>query len=508
LPIQDLPIQELPIQICRFLIESHFNIYIVSRQKSRKPTETKSNMNRSRIFFVLALTILAATTVCAQTYSVLDNFGGGKGDLKQPGALVQGPDGALYGTSTAGGAYGQGAFFTLTPTGQVQILYNFCNGPKCSAGAYPSAVTLMLRPDGHFLGFTALGGTLGGGTVFDVDDTGDMTVLYNFQHSQGISLPLIVGGDGQFYGISQSGGPFTCGGIISYVNGGSGNPIQSIYNFNGNGPCQPTALVVGTDGNFYGTTYFTASRGGVSCGAFFKLTLNGNFSVVHTFDLREGCTPASLTLGNDGNFYGTSTLNNGIFKITPAGNVTVLQTLNRNEGLFVVPGLVEGNDGNFYGAANAGGNAANWLCFGLGCGTLFQMTPSGNLTVIHDFDFNTGAWPATAPIQHTNGLFYGDAAGGSSWGQGGVFYSLNDNLAPFAALTPYAASVGTPVEILGQGFTSSSTVSFNGTPAISVQVSSATRLTATVPTGATTGLVTVTTSSGPLTSNQPFIVLQ
>lgn len=463
-------------------------------------------MMRSRIFYVLALTILAATTVCAQTYSVLDQFGSAQGDPKQPGALFQGPDGSLYGTSTSGGAYGQGSYFTLTPSGQLQTLYSFCFSSKCAAGAYPSP--LMFRPDGHFIGFTVAGGTLGGGTVFDFDDIGDLTVLYNFQHPLAVSQPLIVGPDGQFYGIANLGGLFGCGEIINYVNGSSGNPIQTLYNFNFNGPCQPTSLVVGTDGNFYGTTYFTAGRG-INCGTFFKLTLGGSLSVIHTFEPNEGCTPASLTLGNDGNFYGTTTLNNGVFKVTPAGKVTVLQSLNKSEGLFVVPGLVQGSDGNFYGAASAGGSSTNWPCFGFGCGTLFQITPAGNLTVIHDFDLTAGGWPSTPPVQHTNGLFYGDAAGGSGWGNpgGGVFYSLNNNLAPFAALTPYAASTGTPIEIIGQGFTASTTVSFNGMLATSVQVSSSSHLTVTVPTGATTGPVTVTTSTGMLNSNQPFVVL-
>jgi uncharacterized repeat protein (TIGR03803 family) len=461
-------------------------------------------MTRSRIFFVLALTILAATTVCAQTYSVLYDFGGTKGDPKQPGALFEGPDGSLYGTSSTGGAYGQGAYFTLTPSGQYQTLYSFCISSNCPAGAFPSP--LMLRADGHFIGFTIAGGTLGGGTVFDFDDTGDLTVLYNFQRPLLVSQPLIIGPDGQFYGIANLGGLFGCGEIINYVGGGSGNPIQNLYNFNGNGPCQPSSLVVGTDGNFYGTTYFSVSRGGFGCGAFFKLTLGGNLTVIHTFQGNEGCTPSSLTLGNDGNFYGTTTFNNGVFKITPAGNVTVLQTLNRNEGLFITPGLTQGSDGNFYGAASSGGTSNNWFCF-IGCGTVFQITPAGNVTVIHDFDFNTGGWPSTPPVQHTNGLFYGDAAGGSGWGSQGVFYSLNDNLAPFVSLTPYAASVGTPIEIFGQGFTASSTVSFNGVPATSVQVSSSTHLTATAPSGITNGLVTVTTSTGTLTSNQPFVVL-
>jgi hypothetical protein len=94
-----------------------------------------------------------------------------------------------------------------------------------------------------------------------------------------------------------------------------------------------------------------------------------------------------------------------------------------------------------------------------------------------------------------------------SGGRGGcgVFYSWNANLPAFVALLPNLGKVGNTIEFLGQGFTPSSTVSFNGTPA-TVRVGSGTYLRAIVPTGATTGFVTVTTSGGTLTSNKELIV--
>ena len=87
----------------------------------------------------------------------------------------------------------------------------------------------------------------------------------------------------------------------------------------------------------------------------------------------------------------------------------------------------------------------------------------------------------------------------------GVFYSLNIGATPFVSLITTSGKVGKTVEVLGQGFKGTTGVSFNGTAA-TFKVSSDTYLTATVPNGATTGSVTVTTPGGPLTSNKQFRV--
>jgi uncharacterized repeat protein (TIGR03803 family) len=472
-------------------------------------------MTRSRSCFTsvfLALTLLAASSVCAQTYTALYNFGATNTASKLPtSSLVQGPDGALYGTTNIGGTNGVGTVYRLTTAGAVQVIYNFCSQTNCADGSYP-VTGLTLRPNGHFLGHTGGGGTSNGGVIFDISDTGTYTVLYD---GAGLIVdPFIIGPDGQFYAYYKGGGSTGCGGIYRFVAATSGATLKPLYSFTNaaNTPCEPTAITVGTDGNFYGTTAGVNYDGGLNCGVLFKLTLTGTLTVIHEFTSSEGCTPQSLTLGSDGNFYGTSTFNNGIFQITPAGTVNVLQALSKTQGELIVAGLVEGSDGNYYGAANTGGTGTNKECFGEGCGTLFETSSAGAFNDLYNFDFTTGKWPENIPVQHTNGVFYGPAGGGS-YGSGcgnqycGVLYSLNNSLTPFAALTPYAAKAGTSIEILGQGFTSSSTVSFNGTAATSVQVSSATRLTATLPGGATTGPVTVTTSSGTLTSNQPFVVI-
>jgi hypothetical protein len=135
---------------------------------------------------------------------------------------------------------------------------------------------------------------------------------------------------------------------------------------------------------------------------------------------------------------------------------------------------------------------------------LFQVTPAGGFSVLNTFDSFTGSAPSSTPFQHTNGLLYGEAGTGG-FGLAGVFYSWNGSLPLFVSTVQSMGAVGSSVEILGQGFTSTTTVSFNGVAA-SATVQSGTSLTATVPAGAATGFITVTTSSGTLTSNKQFVV--
>jgi uncharacterized repeat protein (TIGR03803 family) len=166
-------------------------------------------------------------------------------------------------------------------------------------------------------------------------------------------------------------------------------------------------------------------------------------------------------------------------------------------------GLVQGTDGNFYGVNSGGGSH--------GVGTIFKISPAGTYSVLYNFDGITGSTPDMTPFQHTNGVMYGDTRSGGtgnvscSPGTCGVFYSLNGSLPPFVSLLPYAGKVGKTIEILGQGFTSTTAVSFNGTAATPT-VRSGTYLTAAVPNGATSGFVRVTTSRGTLNSNKRFRV--
>ena len=141
---------------------------------------------------------------------------------------------------------------------------------------------------------------------------------------------------------------------------------------------------------------------------------------------------------------------------------------------------------------------------------LFRATLGGDVVPLHHFAPATGTAPLSALLQHTNGKLYGGTSQGGTVRIGqtalGVFYSLDAGLPPFVTYLPTYGRPGALVQILGQGFTAESVVSFNGTPAISPVVVYPTYLRVIVPSGATTGPITVTTATGTLTSNKVFIV--
>jgi uncharacterized repeat protein (TIGR03803 family) len=135
------------------------------------------------------------------------------------------------------------------------------------------------------------------------------------------------------------------------------------------------------------------------------------------------------------------------------------------------------------------------------------MTTGGTFTLLYIFDSPTGKYPLGALTQHTSGRFYGTAYQGGAEGYGTVF-SLDMGLGPFVTVVQPTAAVGGTAQILGQGLTGTTSVTFNGIAATSFKVVTDTYMTAVVPTGATTGKLVVTTPSGPLTSNVNFRIIQ
>src|SRR5579872_1837819 len=478
-------------------------------------------IKRSTIAGIAVILLLGSgTLVRAQTFSVVYNFGSQLNDPVQPfydGIIAQGRDGNLYSSTSSGGANNAyGATYKLTPAGTLSTLYSFAT--VTGDGAYPYG-GVTLGTDGNFYGTTYGGNVDGSGTVFKMTPAGSLTTLYTFTDGNDGALPFappIQGLDGNFYGT-------TCGAC----NGGSGlgtiykissaGAFTALYQFDGTHGEEPTGpLTQGTDGNFYGTAHFGGTAG---YGVFFKITSTGKLTVLYNFDNTHGAYPLSgVVQGNDGNFYGT-TIEGGsngegvVFKVTPAGRLSVLHSMNyTTDGAVPFAGLVEATDGNLYGA-NTQGGAVSANCPS-GCGTVFKITSSGSFSVIYNFDLTTGQLPYSNLFQATNGLLYGGTQlGGTgdvdpvcSPGVFGVLYSENIGAAPFAALVTSSGKVGAKIGILGQNLSSSSVVTFGTVVATTVTLSGTTFLTATVPSGATTGAVTVTTSSGTLTSSKNFRV--
>jgi uncharacterized repeat protein (TIGR03803 family) len=459
---------------------------------------TMTGAQLTGVSLALAFFLTLVPSAGAQV-TLLYNFGTRASDPAHPnypGFIVQGRDGNLYSTSNDGGTDNAGTVFKVTPAGQVSVLYNFDG----VTGAFPSG-GLTLGTDGNFYGTTFENGPSNYGTVFKITPKGVFTLLHAFGNSDGSGLwgAPVEGRDGAFYGTTEDGGSANCGTLYRVTAGGT---FKTLYNFDGTYGCQPLApLVLGNDGNFYGT----ALQGGtLTLGTIFKITPGGAITLLHSFDGTHGAGPyAPLIQASDGNFYGT-TVNGGnnegvVFEMSPAGVFTDLFDFNPNtDGAEPFSAPVQGTNGVLYGTTVYGGTFNFGAIYTIPLG-------GGSLSILYSFDGTSGTAPGAPLTQHTNGSFYGDSAWGGSFDLG-TFYSLNVGLSPFVRLVTTSAKVGKTVQILGQGFTGTTAVFFNGTAA-TFHVVSQTYLTATVPTGATNGFVTVTTPSGALESNQVFRVI-
>jgi uncharacterized repeat protein (TIGR03803 family) len=463
-----------------------------------------------RISAVFILCAATAALSSAQTFTLLEKFDGFSNGDNPFSGLVQGTNGDFYGTTENGGATEQGTLFKITPSGTLTTLVSLDGAD----GLGPLGA-MIVATNGNLYGTTYSGGASdacegGCGSIFTMTPSGTQTVLYSFCSQSDCTdgaqpfAGLLQATDGNFYGTTAAGG--TNGGGIVFKMTPSGT-VTTLYNFCSETNCadgetSDGTLIQATNGNFYGTTNAGGTNGD---GTVFKITPTGALTTLHSFDGADGAQPyGALVQGANGTFYGT-TANGGtngdgtVFDITSGGTLTTLHSFDGTDGTNIQAGLILGTDGNFYGAAAFGGSG----CTPGGCGTLFKITPSGTLTTLHFFAFNGGAYPFGRLLQATNGKFYGATINGGT-GYGTVF-SLAVGLGPFVGTIPTSAASGARVQILGSDLTGATSATFNGTSA-TFTVASPTLINATVPAGATTGPVQVTTPSGTLVSNAVFRV--
>jgi len=437
---------------------------------------------------VLSLPVFAGLAA-GQTVTIIQQFPSAT-ILNPYGPPVQGRDGKLYGEVYFSG---WGMVFGAETAGPASPLYTFSetNG----GGGVPES-PVVLAGNGGWYGTTLLSLFAGYGVLYRITENGAFTQLYNFEgFEDGLPAGSLIEVNNKLYGITS---PYA-GSAAVYTYSSSGGSPDVIYQFStsqfttaGGG-----ALVQGRDGNLYG-----GGTGSNGCGAVFKMTTLGDLLNIWSFDcsLNIGAVNAPLVEGSDGNFYGTASggEQGTVFKVSPTGVVSLIHDFGSvpEDGTYG-RGLTLGTDGNLYGTAPTGGADEG--------GTVYQIS-SGTYLQLYSFVYATGPWHPSGLVQHTDGKFYGFLEFTNEGDYGG-FYSLDMSLGPFVAFVLPAGGVGQTAEILGQGLTGATAVTFNGVAATEFTVVSDTYMTAVVPSGATTGPVVVTTPGGTLTSNVSFRIV-
>jgi uncharacterized repeat protein (TIGR03803 family) len=253
------------------------------------------------------------------------------------------------------------------------------------------------------------------------------TTLHNFDSTDGAHpyAAPIQGTNGAFVGTTSFGGATEAGTAYEITSSGA----LLMLSFDGTDGDFPRAgLVLASNGNFYGTTVMGGTEGGY--GTVFRVSPSGALKTVHSFGESDGAAPyAGLIQGTNGNFYGTTETGGSqcaggcgtVFEITPSGALTTLHSFDNSDGASPYAGLVQATDGNLYGTTAAGGTKE--------FGTVFKITPSGTLTTLYSFSGQDGEFPAAGLTQGSDGNFYGTTA------EGGIGYGTVFKITPSGTLT-------------------------------------------------------------------------
>jgi uncharacterized repeat protein (TIGR03803 family) len=301
--------------------------------------------------------------------------------------LILASDGNFYGTMQGDGLGNNisGSVYRISPTGAESVIYTW-SGPD--VGDLPLFGGVIQGSNG------LLYGTAYGSSVFSLTTTGSgetevPVILYG---CDGVRSSLVQAHDGSLYGTIINSCPTSTGSMMGSVfkaMPGSGTGVVATIDIIGNIPggsftYAPFSLIEGKDGNLYGTA---SSGGAQSFGTVFRITPSGTGTVLYSFGAgpSDGQNPSgALVLASDGNFYGTTRAggtpnanckaSNGcgtLYRITPSGAETVLYSFGTNgsEGIGPSGALLQANDGNLYGTTTAGGTANAGTVFKLVLGT-------------------------------------------------------------------------------------------------------------------------------------------
>jgi uncharacterized repeat protein (TIGR03803 family) len=421
---------------------------------------TRSNISRrvAAVPLVLAVVFAVAHSALAQTETVLWSFGVRAGQGATPwDSLIMDQEGNLYGTTEEGGANGLGTVFMLSapPTKHgawtETVLYSF--GSQTGDGASPYD-SLIVDSEGNLYGTTRGGGANNAGTAFELSPgksgTWTEAVLYSFgsQAADGVNPydSLIMDDEGNLYGTTNRGGADDAGTAFELSPRKSGTWTETVlYSFAdapNDGSLPYAALIMGANGNLYGTT---TEGGACSFGTVFELSpqKSGTWAetVLYSFGSQsdDGVNPyGALIMDTTGNLYGTASGGGAhaygeVFELSPpsgGGSVwaeTALYGFGRypTDGAYPFAGLIMDKDGDLYGTTTGGGNYS--------FGTVFQLSPPAEGSEwmekeLYSFgrETSTGEEPWDSLIMDKDGNLYGTTTEGGAtthcdYGCGTVF---------------------------------------------------------------------------------------
>ncbi len=359
-----------------------------------------------------ALTILWADALssraqAAATQTVLYSFKGPSRGADPSSGLIRDAAGNMYGTTSRGGATGNGVVYKVDPAGNQTVLYSFTGGAD---GGMPEGGVIG-DGAGNLYGIN-WGGD--GGLIYKLNPAGILTVLHRFSISEGLPAGgLIRDAAANLYGTTQ-GALDESGGTVYKLDPAGNHTV--LYRFSGgaDGGNPAAGVIRDSTGNLYGTTPY----GGVispncvrGCGVVFKVEPAGHETVLYSFQGgSDGGEPFTALTADSGNLYGTTSIGatcggcGVVFRLDAAGHLTVLYSLGYGHGM---SGLFRDSAGNLYGTYQVDAYSMT--------GVVFRVTPTGQFTNLYTFPGSTllnGAFPATGVLGDGAGNLYGTAYGG------------------------------------------------------------------------------------------------
>ncbi len=378
---------------------------------------------------ILVIGLVATPSAQAQTFTLLYTFTGGSDGRGPYAGVIRDEAGNLYGTTTAAGDlecdgnYGCGTVFMMDSTGELTVLYTFTG----SDGDTP--ISFARDTKGNIYGTTVSGGNYGHGVVYEINPVGKETVLHSFaggtldgcDPQQGV----VIDKAGNLYGTTAECGASNNGTVFKLTPNGK---LVWLYSFTGGayGGSYPANghLLVDKGDNLYGVTWHGGPSGN---GIVYKITPEGKLTLLHMFagGTADGCFPFGRpAMDEAGNLYGT-TANCGthdmgtVWKLSKDGTESVLHSFagGTSDGEDPSDSVALDAKGNMYGTTQAGGSGS---CPN-GCGVVYKLSRSGTLTLLHSFDESDGANPTSGVWVSSKEGLYGTAYDGGSDDYGTVW---------------------------------------------------------------------------------------